>query len=231
LLTVTNLRKSFYHRPVLNDLNLQIAAGEIIALMGKNGVGKSTLLRILGRISTANSGEVKFAGKSLLKGDSENRRGILYLGHAPGMYPPLSAKENLGLFSRLYKSPTTEPGIEEVLEIVGLTKQADDPIRIYSQGMLQRLKLALAMLIDWKLLLFDEPFTGLDEQGRELVEKILRQWQSTNRTILLVTHDFEWSWQFCHRLVVINRGTIQYNFNIAETDINTARDQFRHLLV
>ena len=230
LLSITNLDKSFYHRPILKDFNLQIAGGEIVAVMGRNGVGKSTLFRVLARISSPVNGEITFQGKSILKGSDSNRKGILYLGHAPGMYPPLSAVENLQLISAIYSSPVSQSEIMSALNRVGLTEQINDPIKIYSQGMLQRLKLALAILVDWKLLLFDEPFTGLDAQGRKFTEMILADWKQAGRTVMLVTHDFEWSWSFCTRIVILESGIIQYDFSPSDNGFSDAQNQFRKLI-
>ncbi len=230
LLTVSHLSKSFYHRPVLSSVDLKIVSGDCLALMGKNGAGKSTLLRVLARISSANGGSVDFDGNDILSGPAANRRGILYLGHAPGMYPALSARENLRLMAEFQGGNPSVEAIAQALATVGLQRQADDPIRIYSQGMLQRLKLALALLVDWKLLLFDEPFAGLDAQGRTLVDSVLADWRQQARTMVLVVHDFEWIWQNCSRLALLADGIIQAEFGIADDNRVAAEKLFRELV-
>ncbi len=229
MLVIEHLGKSFYHRPILADLNLVLDSAEIVAIMGKNGVGKSTFLRILARISAPTKGRAKFKERDLFKGPSTNRRGILYLGHAPGLYSSLSAVENLILFSGIYETPVSQKTIYSVLDRVNLTAQATDPIKVYSQGMLQRLKLALALIIDWKLLLFDEPFTGLDVQGRGLTESILVDWKAEGRTIILVTHDFSWSWNFCSRVVFLDNGRVGSDYQTATDNYELADTRFKEL--
>ncbi len=106
MLSVTNISKFFHYKPVLKNIGFSLSPGETVALIGKNGAGKSTLLRIMAKISTPEEGQIKFNGKNILNGDASNRKGIYYCGHAPGMYPSLTASENLYYFSALhgYKS-------------------------------------------------------------------------------------------------------------------------------
>lgn len=202
----------------------------MVALMGKNGAGKSTLLRILARISAPTDGSALFKGRNLFSGSATDRQGLLYIGHAPGLYPVLSARENLSLFAGFHNVQITPADIDEALALVGLLEQADDQIRIYSQGMLQRLKLCMAILIDWDLLLFDEPFAGLDAQGRVLVEGIFSEWRRQKRTMLLVVHDLDWAWDQCSRLVLLANGNIDSEFDLAEADQTAVRNIFREVV-
>ncbi len=214
----------------MKDISLNVKPGDITALMGKNGVGKSTLLRVLARISAPNSGEIQFNGKALIKGAAQNRSGILYLGHAPGMYPVLSAVENLRLMCRLHGRQIDRKAIMTMLEKVDLVRQSDDPIKIYSQGMLQRLKLCLALLVDWDLLMFDEPFSGLDVQGRALTEEIFAEWKTANRTMLLVVHDFQWIWRLCNRLLIIDQGEIALDTPVNPSTKDKAAAEFMRIV-
>ncbi|MFH1852025.1 MAG: ABC transporter ATP-binding protein [Candidatus Neomarinimicrobiota bacterium] len=230
VLSVTNLSKTFYHRPILTDLNLSVDRGEIMALMGRNGVGKSTFLRVLARVSAPTRGGIEFHGRSILQSNPETRTGLLYLGHAPGLYPALTAVENLSIMTGLYGYPAGRPDILQVLQRVGLTAQAYDPIKIYSQGMLQRIKLALALLIDWDLLLFDEPFAGLDAQGKALTEAVLQEWKTRGKTMLLVVHDFEWIWNYCTRLVILEAGSIGVDIPINPDSRDQGTALFREMV-
>ena len=166
MLAVANINKSFYHNPVLNNLSFKVNDGDVIALTGKNGAGKSTLLRILARISQPDGGTVIYNDVDIFKGKASARTGILYLGHEPGLYPSLSAIENIEFASRIHGAFPVAEDIDTTLKNFGLSEHIDDPIKIYSKGMLQRLKYALGNLLPWSILFFDEPFSGLDIEGK-----------------------------------------------------------------
>ncbi|RMF08419.1 MAG: ABC transporter ATP-binding protein [Candidatus Neomarinimicrobiota bacterium] len=208
MLSIQHLRKSFFRRPVLVDLTFQVGPGEIVGLMGKNGTGKSTLLRMIAGLSAPDGGEISVHGHRVGATQISSRQSVLYLGHAPGLYPGFSARENLTFAGRLYHESADRDGIREILREVGLERQADDPIKVYSQGMLQRLKLALAKLISWDLLLFDEPFSGLDAQGRELTARFFQTMQRPDKSCLLVLHDLNWALTHCSRILLLDQGKI-----------------------
>ncbi len=189
--------------------------------MGKNGVGKSTLLRILARISSPDGGEISFQDRDLLKGTPEVRNKILYLGHHPALYPSLSAVENMHLALELRGNTAVSiSAVRDQLKALGLTRQINDPIGIYSQGMLQRLKLAQASLIDWELLLFDEPFSGLDAEGITRVQACLQDWKKSGKTMILVLHSVERALEHCSRFIFLSRGKIGADL----TTIHEGRD-------
>ncbi len=209
MLSVSHLSKSFNRRPVLADITFEIATGETVVFMGKNGAGKSTLLRILARIMACDKGEVSFQNHDLLKGAPTTRKDLLYLGHASGMYSALSAVENLSLALRLRGMHTSKEIIIEALTHYGLFDQKDDPIAIYSQGMLQRLKLTYAELAEWTLLLMDEPFSGLDDDGAKLMHDAILQWKSEAQSLCLVLHDEAKGKLYGDRILRIENGEIQ----------------------
>lgn len=182
-----------------------------MGLLGKNGTGKSTLLRVVAGLSSADGGEIHFNNFQVRSTQTGTRRDLLYLGHAPGLYPGLSARENLEFAYRIYYPDKTDFPLETILEEVGLLLQADDPIKVYSQGMLQRLKLALAKAIDWKMLLFDEPFSGLDIQGRNLTQSFFDQCMNPHRSLLLVVHEMNWAIQHCTRIIILGGGRVLYD--------------------
>jgi len=138
VLAVANINKSFYHNPVLNNLSFRVNDGDVIALTGKNGAGKSTLLRILARISQPDGGTVIYNDVDIFKAQASARRGILYLGHEPGLYPSLSAIENIEFASRIHGALPVAEDITTTLKNIGLSEQINDPIKIYSKGMLQK---------------------------------------------------------------------------------------------
>lgn len=189
--------------------------------MGKNGIGKSTLLRVLARISAPDYGEVIYRGENLLKGAAEIRNSILYLGHHPALYPSLSAVENLSLAMELRKLKPDKDRIIKTLIAFGLESQMKDPITIYSQGMLQRLKLTLASVLDWNLLLFDEPFTGLDAEGVNRVDQFLVQCRNKGKSVILVLHNMDRALNYCSRFIFLKNGKVGADVGYKE---NTRED-------
>ena len=209
MLSVQNVNKQFGHRPVLRDVSLEIKDGELLGLVGPNGSGKSTLLRIVVRVVSCDGGSISWNGNSILNAGADQRRPLLYIGHEPGFYPPLSAAENLHLIAKLYGLESSPVDVEKNLSEVGLDPARTGPIREFSRGMLQRLALAKALTIPWELLLLDEPTTGLDKQGKSMLSQLIETWRKDDRSLLLVSHDEEWLSSHCDRMVQLSNGHIQ----------------------
>ncbi len=208
MLSVDHIYKTFNRFNILNGISFSQQEGEILALMGKNGSGKTTLLRIIARIMKPDSGSILFQGNELLSNNCLFRKNLLYLGHDPGMYSYLSAKENLRFaLSIRYKSqPITK--IQKVLDHFELSRFSSEPISVFSKGMLQRLKLAYAELGSWDLLLFDEPFTGLDKNGIDLVGQLIKKWRDQNKTVIMVLHNEHRAKQIADKKLLIDSGKI-----------------------
>ena len=208
MLTISNISKSFHYKPVLKNIHFSVSTGETTALIGKNGAGKSTLLRILAKISTPEEGQIEFNGNDLFNGAAVHRQGIYYCGHAPGLYPSLTAGENLYYFSAFHGCKTETEKINLVLQDFDLLDAVNEPVKVYSQGMMQRLKLALLELIDWSLLLIDEPFNGLDFSGQEFAMKKMHSWQNGRRSIIFVDHDIDRVLELSSRVMVLDQHSI-----------------------
>ena len=208
MLSVSNISKSFDHRTILNNITFHVEVGETVIIMGNNGAGKSTLLRIIARIMACDKGEILFQNNDLLNGSPLVRQKLLYVGHASAMYTILSAIENLQLALTLRGTPVEISRIQDQLNYYGLTNQSNDPISIYSQGMLQRLKLAYASLASWKLLLIDEPFSGLDTEGIALVNKSLHRWKKLGKSMMIVLHNQSRAEELGDRILRIKKGLI-----------------------
>ena len=221
MLAVANINKSFYHNPVLKNLSFKVNDGDVIALTGKNGAGKSTLLRILARISQPDGGTVIYNDVDIFEGKASARKGILYLGHEPGLYPSFSAIENLEFASRIHGVFPVVEDIVTTLKNIGLSEHINDPIKIYSKGMLQRLKYALGNLLPWSILFFDEPFSGLDIEGKNLALDCLNTWKIKDRTIIFVTHDVEWGLSYCNRLLLLEAGSLKIDKSAHSIDVKT----------
>ena len=221
MLSIQNVKKQFGYRPVLRDVSLKIKDGEFLGLVGPNGSGKSTLLRIVVRVVSCDGGSISWNGNSILNTGADQRRPLLYLGHEPGFYPPLSAAENLHFIAKLYGLEPSAEDVEKNLYEVGLDPARTGPIREFSRGMLQRLTLAKALTIPWELLLLDEPTTGLDGQGKSMLSQLTETWRKKDRSLLLVSHDEEWLSSHCDRMVQLSNGRIQRSEADKEKSIQT----------
>ena len=209
MLSVQNISKSFNHKKVLKDISFSQKEGESIVFMGKNGAGKSTLFRIIARLMTYDRGSIIFQEHNLFRTKPFHRNKLFYLGHAPGMYHALSAIENLNFALELRKIDKDQTEILNALDDFGLRKRVNDPIRFYSEGMLQRLKIVCARLIDWDMILIDEPFSSLDNDGLDLVQKEILSWRKKNKTIAMVLHDKSHAEKFCDRILNVKSGIIK----------------------
>jgi heme ABC exporter ATP-binding subunit CcmA len=178
--------KRFGERVALRRVDLAVAAGEIVAVVGANGSGKSTLLRIVAGLVRPTAGRALIDGVDAGRLTTASRRVLGFLGHEAMAWRGLTAGENLELIARLYR---LEPGAAtRALDAVGLVDRANDRIDGFSRGMVQRLALARTFLHDPALVLLDEPTTGLDADGLELVARLLDEGRG-RRTVVLSTHD------------------------------------------
>ena len=197
--------KRFGERVALRRVDLAVAAGETVAILGANGSGKSTLLRIVAGLTRPTAGAALIDGvpTSAL---SVTSRGIVgYLGHEAMAWRGLTAEENLALLARLHRLPARRVG--EALAAVGLAERRADRIDGFSRGMAQRLSLARTFLHDPRLALLDEPTTGLDAEGLELLAGLLEQGRGT-RTVLLATHDDAFAERVADRAVRLVAGEV-----------------------
>ena len=222
LLRITDLRHSFDGRAVLSGLNLTVGRGELFALLGPNGCGKSTTLRVLAGLLVPNGGALEFMGKSVAPGGRPLRERMGVVFQSGSLDGRLTARENLMLTCALYglRGMEASKRVEEVLAISGLQERANDAVQDYSGGMRRRLELARALMHEPDLLLMDEPTTGLDETAfRSTWERILKLRQQRGLTVLFTTHRAEEA-QLCDRVAIMDGGRV-----IAEGQPEALRSQ------
>ncbi len=206
------LTKLYGRHRALGGVDLTLRAGSLCALLGPNGAGKSTLLGILSTLVRPTSGKVAFAADGRELEPREVRAAIGVLAHEPMVYAELSAVENLLFFGRLYDVADVTRRSAELLDEVGLDAEARvRPARTYSRGMLQRGSLARALLHQPRLLLLDEPFTGLDRAGAQALARTLAAAKRDGRIVLVVSHDLEAIAELCDHVVVLKRGKIVHD--------------------
>lgn len=191
LLQASQITKRFGHRTVLNGLDLNVQPGEVVTIFGPNGAGKTTLIQILSTLIKPTSGTLQIGGINALEETLRVRPTLGLVVHEPFAYLELSPYENLKLFGRLYRLNGLEQRIAALLDEVQLTPYAHEPVRIFSRGMIQRFMIAKALIHDPALLLFDEPFSGLDLAATRLVLNRIDQERARGKGIILTTHNTE----------------------------------------
>ncbi len=179
------LARYFGERTALRDVSLALPAGATLAVLGRNGAGKSTLLRILAALLRPHAGDVLVLGEPLPRRAFAVRAQLGLLGHEPLLYRELTGRENLRYHAGLHRVDSQR--VEEVLRAVQMERRADDPVRLLSRGMVQRLAVARAVLHRPRVLLLDEPRANLDPAASELVEPLIGR--SSGVTRVLTSHE------------------------------------------
>ncbi|HEY3741946.1 MAG TPA: ABC transporter ATP-binding protein [Bryobacteraceae bacterium] len=182
--------------PALRNIALTAAQGECIALLGRNGAGKTTLLRIAAGLLRPAKGSVHING------------GIGWLGHGIGVYEELSAYENLVVFGQLHGVADPKKTATHWLERTGLDRVADALVREFSRGMRQRLAVARAFLHDPQVVLFDEPFTSLDDRAIRLLQTLFGEAIAQGRTVIMSTHQLREAMELATHVAMIQRGSL-----------------------
>lgn len=210
LLTVSDLRHSFDGRSVLDGLSFSVGKGELFALLGPNGCGKSTTLRVLSGLLVPDQGQLTFQGQAIEPGGRALREHMGVVFQSGSLDGRLTARENLMLGCALYgiHGKDAAARTDQVLSLTGLESRAEEPVKNYSGGMRRRLELSRALLHDPSLLLMDEPTTGLDESAfRRTWKRILELREQRGLTVLFSTHRAEEA-QLCDRVAIIDGGKV-----------------------
>ena len=208
MITVKKLVKRFGLKTVLRGVDFDVQPGEFVALLGPNGAGKTTFLRILASLSRPSLGEVNIAGHKLPHEAAQVRARLGVVSHLPLLYGDLTAEENLQFYARMYNIPGFELRISEVLEMVGLENRRRDLVRTFSRGMQQRLAIGRAVLHDPDVVLFDEPYTGLDQDASSMLDEVLKTVAGKGRTVMMTSHDLARAEDLATRFDVLSRGVI-----------------------
>ena len=184
-----DVSRTFGRRRALNRVSLSLEAGTITALLGPNGAGKSTLLSIAATLLQPSGGRDEYGDGSAADGGAALRARIGLLGHDLYLYSELTAAENLRFFAQVYALDGVERRVDAALDTAGLAERRDDIVAGFSRGMRQRLALERALIHQPRLVLLDEPFTGLDEAAREALRTRLRAARAAGAIVILTTHD------------------------------------------
>jgi heme exporter protein A len=200
--------RHFGRRKALSQVSFECHAGEIVGLLGPNGAGKSTLLSILATLLSPSTGRVEYGDVTADQAGAGLRRRLGVLGHDLYLYPELTARENLTFFAKLYGLSDVAHTVGEGLEHAALSSRAEDVVNGFSRGMRQRLALERALLHKPRLLLLDEPFTGLDQASSAALAARLKGLRDQGCLILLATHDLEVAADIVSRVLFLRGGRL-----------------------
>lgn len=230
MISARGLVHAFGDRRAVDRVDLDLVAGERIALAGANGAGKSTLLRIFATLQRPQAGTLALMGDEIPGSVRSVRGAIGYLAHDPLVYLDLTARQNLELYAHLYGVADAGRRIPDLLEHVGLLARAEDTVRTFSRGMAQRLALARMMLHRPRLLLLDEPHASLDARGGALLDEQLTAVRTDGRAAVIVTHDVERVARVADRLVVMRAGRVVLDEPIAGVDPAVVRARYADVM-
>ena len=207
-LTFTDVTRNFGRRRALNRVSLTCRSGELVALIGPNGAGKSTLLAIAATLLKPSSGQVLYGTRPASEAGAAVRARIGLLAHDLFIYPELSALENLKFFAELHGVANAGTVAEEALSRANLSDRRADPVASFSRGMRQRLAIERALLHSPRLLLLDEPFTGLDDDAMRATAERLRHVRDAGAIVVVTTHDLEAIEPLADRALVLKAGRV-----------------------
>jgi ABC-type multidrug transport system ATPase subunit len=222
-LSLREVSRHFGRRRALLRISLDCRAGEIIGLLGPNGAGKSTLLSIVSTLMAPSSGQVYYGALTAAQAGPDLRARLGVLSHELHLYTDLTARENLAFFASLYRLPDASQRIARALQGARLEDRADEAVQSYSRGMRQRLALERALLHSPRLVLLDEPFTGLDDLSTQALVARLRQLRADGCIVLLATHDLDVAEAVLDRAVVLNDGRLL----ASDANVDDLRQRYR----
>jgi ABC-2 type transport system ATP-binding protein len=217
-----SLLKRYGELAAVDHVDLTVETGDVFGYLGPNGAGKTTSLRMLLGLIRPTSGSIELFGRDPLRDGASALDGVAGFVEAPRFYPYLSGRRNLRLLGD-YDEPRSRGGIEDVLELVELSDRGDDRVGGYSHGMKQRLGIAASLLRAPRLLLLDEPTTGLDPAGMRDMRRLVRRLSGEGITVLLSSHLLAEVEELCNRVAIIRRGSIVYEGSLAELKAQAGR--------
>jgi ABC-2 type transport system ATP-binding protein len=210
MLKTVGLRKEYGSLTAVNDLNLELEPGDIMGFIGPNGAGKTTTIKMVATLLKPTSGKAYVDGIDVSEHPTEVRKVLGYMPDFFGVYDEVKVWEYLDFFAAAYRMPKSkrQRAIEDVLELTDLSVKYDSMVESLSRGMKQRLCLAKTLLHDPKLLLLDEPASGLDPRARFEIKELLKDLKDMGKTILISSHILPELADFCNKIAVVERGNL-----------------------
>ena len=210
LLKVKNLEKNYEEKKVVDNISFEVNNGEVIGLLGANGAGKSTTIKMITGILEKDSGEVIYSDNNISNNYREYQREIGVVPQEIAVYADMSAYDNVKFFCSLYgfKKKELEKRVEEALKFVGLWERRKEAAKNYSGGMKRRLNIACSISHSPKLLIMDEPTVGIDPQSRNNIMEVIKKLNSNGTTVIYVSHYMEEVEALCNRIILMEEGKI-----------------------
>lgn len=207
---VDGLTKSYGRVRVLNGLSLRLGWGEVLSVLGPNGSGKTTLLRVIATLTRPDSGTVRVAGMDAVRRAAGVRRATGVVMHEPMLYADLTAGENLRFFCRMFGLGGADERIEEAVGRVGVAHGLGRRAGVLSHGMQKRFSIARALLHRPRVLLLDEPESGLDQSAAEMLREVVASTRAGGGAVLLVTHNLDQALAMADRVAILTRGAVAH---------------------
>ena len=210
-LTVKNLSGGYFQHPVLKDLNFEIENGELVALIGLNGAGKSTTIKEIIGLLKPTSGTIEIDGLSLNKSASQYRQKIGFIPESPVLYEELTLREHIEVTAMAYDIPmdVAMQRADRLLKTFRLEKRLDWFPANFSKGMKQKVMIVCAFLIEPSLYIIDEPFLGLDPLAIHALLELLKEEKAKGKSILMSTHVLSTAEKYCDRFIFLHEGQIK----------------------
>lgn len=207
LLQVSNLSKNFADFAAVSDLSFNVYEGDIYGFLGQNGAGKSTTIRMILSLIKPTGGDILFRGKTVVGTDKSWLKDCGAIIERPDLYKYLSAYDNLRIFAKMSGKAISKKQIFDQLEMVGLSERASSKVKTFSQGMKQRMGIAIALVHDPGLVILDEPTNGLDPQGiADMRQLIISLREQHNKTVIISSHLLNEIEQVATRMLIIHKG-------------------------
>ena len=208
MIRIINLRKQYGRLAAVDDLNIEVAPGEIFGFLGPNGAGKTTTIRVMMGILRASSGRVILGGHDVEQEPQQAKAIAGFIPDRPFIYEKLSGKEFLTFIAKLHRmeSARLTRRIDELLEYFELANWQDELVEGFSHGMKQRLVLCAALVHEPRILIVDEPMVGLDPKGARTIKDLFRSLAKNGTTVFLSTHSISVAEEVCHRIGIIQKG-------------------------
>ena len=218
MIKTIHLTKKYDDMYAINDINLDLKAGDVFGFIGPNGAGKTTTMRIIATLLEATVGEAYVCGQSVITHPKEIRRLVGYMPDFFGVYEDMTVIEYLEFFAAAYRihGPARRKRCDEMLEIVDLNFKRDAFANTLSRGQTQRLGLARVLLHDPQVLLLDEPLSGLDPRARIEMRALMRRLGALGKTIIVSSHILPELADVCNKVGIIDSGELKENANVAE---------------
>jgi len=226
-----DLTKKYGDLYALDRLTLKLEEGDVFGFIGPNGAGKTTTMRILATLLNPSWGEASVCGYSIYTGSKDIRRSIGYMPDFFGVYDDMKVIEYLEFFAAAYriKGPERRKKCDQVLELVDLGYKRDALVTSLSRGMTQRLGLARVLLHEPKVLLLDEPASGLDPRARIEMRELIKELRGMNKTIMVSSHILPELADICNKIGIIERGKLLFN-GTTEEAIRQVRQKFTYIV-